>query len=559
LVVHHIAADGWSMGPLSADLARAYGARCRGEAPGWAPLAVHYGDYTVWQHRLLGDAEDPGSLFAAQLAYWREALVGLPEQLELPVDRSRPAVASNRGGQVRVCLDAGLHRGLVGLARRGGASVFMVLQAALAALLSRLGAGDDIAIGSPIAGRTDQALDDVVGFFVNTLVLRTDTSGDPSFVELLARVRETALGAYAHQDVPFEYLVEVLNPARSLAHHPLFQVMLVLQNTDAVEFDLAGLEVSVLAAPTDTAKFDLSFALSERRGSDGTPAGVDGVVEFAADLFDTATVEVLVGRWVRLLAAVVADPEAAIGGIEVLSAGERHRLLVEFNDTAVAVPPATLPALFEAQVAATPDAVAVVSDGVELSYAELNVRANRLAHGLIARGVGPEQLVALALPRGVELIVSILAVFKAGAGYVPLDPEYPPARLAYMLDDARPALLLTTTATRQCLPDGAAASPLVLDDPGAAATIDLKGAAYEYEPDEETILETLLPRNLTVQVLSALLENQAGFYAAQMAAMDNATRNAGDMIAALNLKKNRTRQAQITKELIEIISGAEAL
>ncbi|MDQ3761149.1 MAG: amino acid adenylation domain-containing protein [Actinomycetota bacterium] len=465
MVIHHIACDGWSMAPLSQDLAAAYTARCQGQVPGWAPLAVQYADYMLWQHRLLGDQADPDSLFATQVRYWTEALAGLPEQLVLPTDHPRPAVASYRGSHVTVRLDAALHQGLVGLARRGGASVFMVLQAGLAALLSRLGAGNDIAVGSPIAGRTDQALDELVGFFVNTLVLRTDTSGDPAFMQLLARVRETALAAWAHQDVPFDYLVEVLNPTRSLAHHPLFQVMLALENAPEADFRLPGLRVSAVPTSTGTAKFDLSFSLSEQRGPNGAPEGIDGVVEYASDLFDPATVEALAARWVRLLEAVVADPDRPISRIDILTAEERQRVLVDYNDTTRPISPTSLPVLFQTQVQATPQAVAVVFEDTSLTYAQLNAKANRLAHALIIQGVGPEQIVALALPRSPELVVAILAVLKAGAAYLPVDPDYPAARIAFLLHDAHPALLLTTSQTEGCVAEDIATPQLVLDDP----------------------------------------------------------------------------------------------
>ncbi|MGH3809885.1 MAG: amino acid adenylation domain-containing protein, partial [Pseudonocardiaceae bacterium] len=301
VVVHHIAADGWSMRPLLADLATAYAARCHGQAPHWAPLPVQYGDYTLWQHHLLGDHTNPDSLFTTQVAYWTHALADLPDQLVLPTDRPRPAIATYRGAQLTVDLDATLHHGLVNLARHSGASVFMVLHAGLAALLTRLGAGTDIPVGSPIAGRTDQALDDLVGFFVNTLVLRTDTTGDPSFTQLLARVRETALGAYTHQDLPFEHLVEVLNPTRSLAHHPLFQIMLTLQNAPDPTLDLPGLHTSLQPVDLSIAKFDLGLSLTEQRGNTGAPAGITGLIEYASDLFDPATIEALIARWVRLL------------------------------------------------------------------------------------------------------------------------------------------------------------------------------------------------------------------------------------------------------------------
>ncbi|MCA1682092.1 MAG: condensation domain-containing protein, partial [Actinobacteria bacterium] len=333
LVVHHIAADGWSMGVLGRDLGVAYAARCHGEAPGWSVLAVQYADYTLWQHELLGDEADPDSVISAQLAYWTAALAELPEQLELPTDRVRSAVVSQGGDTVAFRVGPELHRGLVELAGGQRVSLFMVIQAGLAVLLTRLGAGTDIPIGAPIAGRTDDALDELVGFFVNTLVLRTDTSGDPSFAELLARVRETDLAAYAHQDLPFERLVEVLNPARSLSRHPLFQVMLAVQNTPHTDLslELPGLVTRLEPVDLGVAKFDLSVSLDERRGSDGTPQGIDGVVDYRTDLFDRATVESMLARWVRLWEAVVADPDQPIGRIDILSPEERRQLLVDYN------------------------------------------------------------------------------------------------------------------------------------------------------------------------------------------------------------------------------------
>jgi nonribosomal peptide synthetase DhbF len=437
LLVHHIASDGASLTPLMRDLALAYAARLQGQAPEFVPLPVQYADYTLWQRDLLGDDRDPGGLIASQATYWRQQLAGLPDCIALPSDRPRPDRPSHRGGHLPLAIPPELHQKLRALARSSGASLFMLLQAGLALLLSRLGAGDDIAVGSPIAGRTDEALDDLVGFFVNTLVLRADLSGNPSVAGLIDRVRDTSLAAYAHQDLPFERLVEILNPTRSQAHHPLVQVMLVLQNTAQPSLDLPGLVLTPEPLGSDIAKFDLTLSLAE------TPDGLEGVFEYATDLHDRGSIEILAGRFVRVLEAMADNPGQAIGNIELLTREERHRLLVEWNPTALPLPKATLPQLFEQQVAHTPEATALVFEGVSLSYAELNARANRLAHHLIGIGIGPEDRVALALPRSIELIVALLATLKAGAAYLPLDPDYPAERLRFMLADARPRAMIT--------------------------------------------------------------------------------------------------------------------
>ncbi|SNT45959.1 non-ribosomal peptide synthetase [Actinacidiphila glaucinigra] len=452
VVLHHIAGDGWSLGPLAHDVSTAYTARTTGTAPTWAPLPVQYADYGLWQRELLGDASDAGSLLTEQLAYWRHALDGAPEELPLPADRPRPPVASHRGATVDLHIDADVHQAVVDLARAHGVTVFMVVQAALATLLHRLGAGDDIPIGTPIAGRTDQALDDLVGFFVNTLVLRSDLSGNPDFTQLLERVRERALNAYAHQDVPFERLVEELTPTRSMARHPLFQVMLTLQNITQATLELPGLTIEALPTGGSPAKFDLDVQLNEHLTDDGRPAGLRGVITYATDLFDHHTAAAIAERFTRVLQTVTADPSVPVSRTEVLDATERDRILVRWNDTARDVPLATLPELFQSQVARTPDATAVVFEDTELSYAELNTRANRLARVLIDRGVRPEDVVALALPRSIDLVVAILAVMKAGGAYLPIDPRYPADRIAYMLTDARPAVLITGQAAQDELP-----------------------------------------------------------------------------------------------------------
>ncbi|NVI92300.1 non-ribosomal peptide synthetase [Actinomadura sp. BRA 177] len=446
LVMHHIAGDGWSMEPLATDLITAYAARAAGEEPQWAPLPVQYADYAIWQREVLGDEADPGSVIARQLAHWRDALAGLPEELTLPADRPRPARATYRGAQHPFTLSPGLHAALTALGRDHRASLFMVLQAALAGLFTRLGAGTDVPIGSPVAGRGDEAVHDLVGVFVNTLVLRTDTAGDPTFAELLGRVREADLAAFAHQDVPFERLVEVLNPQRSMARHPLFQAMISIQNNPSARVELPGLTVALEPVDPGVSRFDLALLVDETRDAAGAPAGIDCALEYALDLFDPETAASMAARLERLLAQVAADPTLPLSAVDLLDDAERDTLLNRWNDTVLPVVPEVVPALVEAQVARTPDATAVIARDVRLTYAELNARANRLARHLIARGVGTEDFVALALPRDADLVVAVLAVLKAGAGYQPIDLAYPADRIAYMLEDAAPACVITTSA-----------------------------------------------------------------------------------------------------------------
>ncbi|MEU9198214.1 amino acid adenylation domain-containing protein, partial [Streptomyces hundungensis] len=447
LILHHIATDGWSAPVLARDLTEAYAARRAGQAPAWAELSVQYADYTLWQRDVLGAEEDPNSLAARQLGYWQRALADLPEELMLPADRPRPAVASHRGDTVPFHLPADLHAGLARLAGANRASLFMVIQAAWVTLLSRLGAGEDIPVGTPIAGRMDEALDPLVGFFVNTLVLRTDLSGNPAFTELVERVRETSLGAYAHQDVPFERLVEVLNPIRSLARHPLFQTMLMWNNNDDriaadVAGGLAGLTVETLPLGSGVAKYDLTLALKEAY-ADGAAAGLHGHLEFATDLFDRSTAESIVERFTRVLRTVVDAPETPVADVDVLAKGERERVLDEWNDSDREVLDVTLARLVAHRVTVSSEACALVVGDLAYSYGELNARANQLAHWLVEQGAGPERLVAVALPRSPDLLVALLAVLKTGAGYVPVDPDFPQERIAYILDDASPVLTLT--------------------------------------------------------------------------------------------------------------------
>jgi len=491
LVLHHIAGDGWSLAPLLRDLGTAYAARTDGLAPDWAPLPVQYADYALWQRQLLGEEDNTDSVIARQGAYWRQALAGIPEQLNLPTDRPRPAVASHRGDAVYFTLDADLHRRLLALARQHDVTLFMLVHAAFALLLHKLGAGDDIVVGTPIAGRTDDALDDLVGFFVNTLVLRTDLSGNPSFHELLERVRATDLAAYAHQDLPFERLVEMLNPARSLSHQPLFQVMLMLQNTGDAEAEMRDLRVEPQPIAKRVAKFDLRMALAEQRDTAGTPVGIAAELEFSCDLFEASSVRLLADRFTALLRAVAATPASLSANLCLLDAHERNALQDRWSDTARPFPSATLPELFERQVRRTPDATALVHGGRTLSYAELNLRANRVAHALIHQGIGTEQVVALALPRSPELVIVLLAIFKAGAVYLPIDPEYPPARIAAMLDDASPACIIVDRANHDALPPGEI--PLWRLDDLEASSAALDGTARD--PDDNDRVRPLAVDN----------------------------------------------------------------
>ncbi|WP_189269782.1 non-ribosomal peptide synthetase, partial [Streptomyces fuscichromogenes] len=465
LVVHHIAADGWSMGPLWRDLGRAYADRVAGRVPGWDPLPVQYADYALWQRELLGDEDDPGSLLSRQIAHWRGVLEGMPQELVLPVDRPRPAVASHEGGVVPVEVPAEVHTGLVRLCQEHGVTMFMVLQTAVAVLLSRLGAGQDIPIGTPIAGRTDEALNDMVGCFLNNLVIRNDLSGDPSIRELLTRARERGLQALENQDIPFERLVEELAPERSIARHPLFQVMVDVQSGGETPMELSGLEVRTYPSALPPGKFDLEFDLRERFDGAGLPAGLTGGLIFSADLFDKSAVDSMAMRFLRVLRTIVAEPDVRVSGLPMLDEGERRRILVQWNDTAHEIPATTLPELFAAQAARTPDSVAVASDGVQMTYAELDARSNGLARSLISRGVGPESLVGVVMPRSADLVVALLGIVKAGGAYVPIDPAYPADRIDGTLTDAAATVVLSDRAL-------ARDSWLAVDDPQLLAEQD---------------------------------------------------------------------------------------
>nr|WP_223243471.1 non-ribosomal peptide synthetase [Streptomyces sp. CBMA123] len=474
VVIHHIAGDGWSNGPLARDLSTAYAARLAGRAPAWTPLPVQYADYALWQRELLGAEGDHESLVARQIAYWKEQLAGLPAELQLPVENARRATAGYRGAGVRFAVPAELHQRAVALARQSGASLFMVLQAALATLYGRLGAGEDIPLGTPIAGRTDDALDDLVGMFVNTLVLRTDLGGDPTFRELLDRVKATDLAAYAHQDLPFEKLVDALGPERAPARNPLFQTLLALHNNAAARLELPGITAEAGAAELGVARLDLSFELAEQSGPDG-PAGLTGRLEYSTDLFSAAGAQRLADRLVHLLGALVDQPDRPISAAPVLLPGEQRELTAAGSGADALGDGQSLAALLEATADAHPDAIALDFADQRLDFAELHRRANRLARTLVARGAAPDELVAIALPRSVDLVVTALAVIKSGAAYLPIDPSYPADRIAGMVKDARPVLTVTTAEAAAAVPGLDAGPLLLLDDPAtrtAQAALD---------------------------------------------------------------------------------------
>ncbi|MET9509799.1 amino acid adenylation domain-containing protein [Streptomyces flavidovirens] len=483
LLLHHITTDEWSDRPFLRDLATAYATRRTGAAPKWEPLPVQYADYALWQQRLLGDPADPRSVAARQLEYWRTTLEGAPEEIELPADRPRPARPAFTGAELGIEFDTPAYQGLRRLARESGASMFMVVHAAVAALLHRMGAGTDIPLGSPIAGRSDEALDELVGFFVNTLVLRTDLSGDPSFTELLARVRDTDLAAFSHADVPFESVVEKLNPTRSLARNPLFQVMVGYHNRTGDELELPGLRVEYVPFRIRSAKFDLVFSFTERVPADGEEGALSCRLEFATELFDQETAERLGDRLRRLVTELVTAPRQPVSRAAVLTAGERQRVLECFNATERVVDESALPALFARQVAERPDTVAVVERSRTVTYAQLDARSSRIARLLAARGAGAESVVGVAVPRSADMVATVLAVLKLGAAFLPLDLVHPADRLTYMIEDSGAALVVGTEPVAGKIPEVAGVPVVLLDAPETASELArLPGAEVDGPP-----------------------------------------------------------------------------
>ncbi|QIR37151.1 amino acid adenylation domain-containing protein [Tolypothrix sp. PCC 7910] len=441
--MHHIVSDGWSMSVFISELAQLYNAYSQGQPSPLVPLTIQYADFAIWQRNWL-----QGDVLQSQLSYWEQQLANAPALLALPTDRPRPAVQTFVGAHLEFTLSVELTDKLVKLSQEHGCTLFMTLLAAYDTLLYRYTGQSDILVGTPIANRDRSEIEGLIGFFVNTLVMRSNLAGNPSFSELLTRVRETAMDAYTHQNLPFEMLVEALQPERDLGHTPLFQVVFMLQNAPVQELELAGLTVSALPVETKTAKVDLALSM------ENTTQGLVGVWEYNTDLFDASTIERMTGHFVTLLEGIVANPEQKIAQLPLLTQHEQHQLLIEWNDTQANYPQyKCIHQLFEERVNQTPNAVAVVFAEQKLTYQQLNIRANQLADYLQSLGVKPDTLVGICVERSLEMVVGLLGVLKAGGAYLPLDPEYPTERLRFMLEDAQVSVLLTQQRLIERLPE----------------------------------------------------------------------------------------------------------
>ncbi|WP_153070789.1 non-ribosomal peptide synthetase, partial [Pseudomonas syringae] len=479
---HHIVSDGWSTGVLLHEIGMLYRAFSQGLADPLPALAFQYVDYAAWQRQWL-----QGETLHTQVEFWRQHLSGAPALLELPTDHRRPPLRSYAGGRVSLALSPALTAGLRQLGQRHGATLFMTLLAGWSSLLSRFSGQDDVVIGTPVANRPRSELESLIGFFVNTLALRIRPEGGLSVAALLEQVKAVMLAAHAHQDLPFEQVVEALQPPRSLGHSPIFQVMLALNNTPGGgELSLPELSLEPLQAPHTTAQFDLSLALVEADG------GLIGSLEYASDLFERATIERMAGHLQVLLEGMVADDQQAVAELPLLSCEQRRQVLESFNDTAAAYPAdKLLHQLFEEQVAQQPDALAVVDETGSLTYGELNARANRLAHYLIGLGIQPDDRVAICAQRSLEMVVGLLGILKAGGAYVPLDPGYPPERLRYMLEDSAPVAVLVQTSTADVL------------SLGSLPVINLDDAALQAQSVQNPHVQGLTPAHLAYVIYTS--------------------------------------------------------
>ncbi|WP_167472727.1 non-ribosomal peptide synthetase [Nocardia arthritidis] len=473
--LHHICADGSSLAPLAKDVAVAYAARCAGHPPAWQPPQVQYADYALWQQELLGSRDDPNSLLSQQLSYWTRELAGLPDQLDLPADRPRPATASLRGAAIQRSVAPAVHAALLTLAGAHRATLFMVMRTALAVLLARLAGGADIAIGVPMTNRAEPALDGVVGMFVNTTVSRTGIVPGESFADLLDRTRERDLANFAHAEVPFEHVVDAVNPVRSPGRHPLYQVGFAFQNFAKAQLELAGSDFAVLDVDADTVKTDLHIGVVDTRAADGSPDQIVIRFGYSTDLFDEATVNRFLDGYLRVLEQVAADARRSVGDLELIDPAQRELLRSWSSGAEHAVAAESLTAAIGRWAVTTPDAVAVRCGAAVLTYRQLCDRGNRLARWLIRQGVGPETAVAVAMRRGIAQVLALYAIAEAGGAWVPIDPAHPATRIGYVLESARPRRMLTTRADALTLRDHG-----VLSEADAIDTLDL--SAFDPAP-----------------------------------------------------------------------------
>jgi amino acid adenylation domain-containing protein len=492
LTTHHIVADAWSMGILTQELWTLYDAYANGRPSPLQELPIQYADYAFWQREWL-----QGEVLESQLSYWKEQLKELPI-LNLPTDHPRPAKQSFRGARKPLLLPESLTKAVNELSGREGVTQFMTLLAAFQVLVYRYSGQEDVVVGLPIANRNRTEIEGLIGFFVNTLVLRTDLSEKPTFKVLLQRIRNVCLEAYAHQDMPFEKLVEELRPERDLSRNPLFQVMFVLQNTPRPLPQPTPLSIERFDVLPATSLFDLSLYLREREGK------LIGFVEYNTDLFDSSTIERMIGHFETLLEGIVADPERPISTLPLLTEAERHQVLVEWNDTETEYPKdVCIHELFEAQAATTPESIALEFEGKQLTYRELNRRANQLAHYLRRLGIGPEKLVGICIERSIEMVIGLLGILKAGGAYVPLDPSYPKERLAFMLDDSQASVLLTSEPVIEKLKIGDSDSrSSILDPQMKLVCLDANWGTVVPE-SEQNISSEMKPDNLAYVIYTS--------------------------------------------------------
>jgi amino acid adenylation domain-containing protein/non-ribosomal peptide synthase protein (TIGR01720 family) len=458
--MHHIVSDGWSLGIFAAELSEIYAALVEGREPDLEPLPIQYADFAEWQREWFQGAE-----LDRQLSYWKSHLAGAPAALEIPTDYPRPPIQSFAGNSVTFQMPADLSEAVNDLARAHGVTTFMLAMAAFSTFLHRYTGSTDIVLGTPIAGRNRSEIEGLIGFFVNTLVMRNDLSGDPRFTELIERARDVALAAYAHQDLPFEKLVEELKPPRDLSHSPLFQVAFGFQNTPTPEFDLTGLGIDLPDLEDTSAKFDLSMDMVE------TDEGLAGSLNYATALFERRTIEEMIVHLTVLLQSIVDDPDAHLSELRILTDEEKDLVVHGFNRTAAEYPAVTLMhEFFEAHARERPDALALSFEGKTITYGELNAQANRLAHHLRGRGLGPERFVGILLERGIDLIVAVVGVLKSGAAYVPVDPAYPPGRIEFTFRDAGVDVVVTASEVEELVPEDVARVRVDVDAEAIAAS-----------------------------------------------------------------------------------------